>query len=346
MAVFTQGLTAEEVAACRTHAADVRVLEEGAASWVQHWQARAGDLDVTDDSDDVLIVGGDAGGALASVMFALYRKQVPVLSLGLKAETLGVASEMFVEAERGSGAAAAIADFLTPAATPGRIFTIEGGDGAGKQTQAAMLVARLHKEGYPVRTIDFPHDAAGYGKIIRKILSGKHGSIGEVSPLLFATVYSMNRDDVRPLLKWWLRRGKNVVLDRYMESSFGHQAAKLENEEEKEKMIARLTAYEVRWLGIPASHRVRYLDLAPEVALAALQTDDTRKGLDIHETAQSSYKTSVRRCFRWCCDHFDHWQEMPQQEGETRKTRDQVHSELWGSLEDQFVNGEKDAATA
>ena len=40
----------------------------------------------------------------------------------------------------------------------------------------------------------------------------------------------MNRHDQRPVLLHWLRTGYNVVLDRYMESNFGHQAAKIDDE--------------------------------------------------------------------------------------------------------------------
>ena len=50
-------------------------------------------------------------------------------------------------------------------------FLCAGGDGAGKQTQTRMLVERLSAEGYPVATLDFPHDHAMYGALIREILS-------------------------------------------------------------------------------------------------------------------------------------------------------------------------------
>ena len=338
MSVFTQGLSAADTAQCRKLAGKKVVLDlasSDAPSWVGEWQRRAGDLTITTDHEDKLIVSGDAPGAVASLTFALFRKQIPVLLLG--ENHTGITSELLTEAT--GDAKTAIATFLTPPKTMGRIFTIEGADGAGKQTQTEMLVARLEAEGYPVKTIDFPHDSAAYGKQIREILTGKHGSIGEVSPLLFATVYSMNRDDVKPRIQHWLSQGYNVVLDRYMESSFGHQAAKLETEEEKQQMIRRLTAYEVNWLGIPPSHRVLYLDLDPAVAFTALQKDTARTGLDIHETAKSDYKNSVRTCFRWCCSSFPHWSEIPQQDAKmTRKSRDEVHENIWDSWKGEFVN--------
>ncbi|KAJ9444390.1 Thymidylate kinase [Diplonema papillatum] len=337
MTVYVQGLTAAERALCEKQRPGRVVAAEDGASFVGAWKEKAGDLSATDDDEDLLIVGSGAPACLKSAMYALFRRQIPVLSLEMTADDIEP-SELLV-ASTGKTRSEAIEDFLSPAVTPGRIFTIEGGDGAGKQTQAAMLVDRLRSDGYPVRTIDFPHDSAMHGKRIREILSGKHGSISDVSPLFFSTLYSFNRDDVRPTLKFWLSRGYNVVLDRYMESSYGHQGAKLESSEEREKLIRRLQEFETRWLGIPGSYRVCYLDVAPKTALAALETDTTRKALDIHETAKGQYKEQVRACFKWCCEHFDHWALMPQEQGSGgRKTRDEAHAALWAALEPHFVN--------
>ena len=42
----------------------------------------------------------------------------------------------------------ALQKFFYVPAKAGRVFTIEGGDGTGKQTQAEMLVQRLRSDGY------------------------------------------------------------------------------------------------------------------------------------------------------------------------------------------------------
>lgn len=39
----------------------------------------------------------------------------------------------------------------------------------------------LQSEGYPVATMDFPHDSAMHGKLIREILSGAKGGIKQAS---------------------------------------------------------------------------------------------------------------------------------------------------------------------
>jgi dTMP kinase len=257
------------------------------------------------DSADVFVANlgaDDSDASLAAVgvdmCYALFKRQIPTLCLWqggpghacpLPSASALAASEPLLQLARyGDGAQldAAIDAAVAPPASPGRVFVIEGGDGAGKQTQAAALLARLASEGYPCRTLDFPHDSALHGKLIRSLLSGAHGSIGEVNPLLFASLYAQNRHSVAPLLRHWLARGCNVVLDRYVEANFGHQASKLpEQGGAREALVEQLAKFEFEWLELPRSHRVLYLDLPPATAEAAMRADGTRASLDIHETA-------------------------------------------------------------
>ena len=70
----------------------------------------------------------------------------------------------------------------------------------------------------------------------------------QVNPLLFASLYAENRHDVAPILNYWLKRGCNVVLDRYVEANFGHQACKLPAAE-RPALIDALVKFEHDWLG-------------------------------------------------------------------------------------------------
>jgi dTMP kinase len=106
----------------------------------------------------------------AEVAYALHKCRIPVLCLRRRGTSAVRAMETSThplltchEYADDSSAESAIDAFLTPPASPGRIFVVEGGDGAGKQTQTALLRDRLTAMGYPVSTIDFPHDAAMHG---------------------------------------------------------------------------------------------------------------------------------------------------------------------------------------
>ena len=299
----------------------------------------AAELVVADVSDADATVG-------AEVSYALFRRRCLTLCLcrrgspgsvfmqGLAGHPLLTTFE-YEDAAQAEAEAVAVA---TPPESPGRIFVIEGGDGAGKQTQSRMLLERLRAEGYPCSTLDYPHDTALHGKLIRTLLSGAKGDIKSVNPLLFASLYAQNRADTAPLLSAWLKRGHNVILDRYVEANFGHQASKLPSDE-RPALIAQLAAFEHDWLDLPRAHRVVYLDLPPEEALKAMALDASRAALDIHETAGDDYKTAVRNTFVWCSDQFEHWCRMPcVDDAGVRISKEALHEKLYGELSSSFVN--------
>ena len=309
--------------------------------------------------DDAQLVVADVSEADATVgaelMYALHHRRCPTLCLsrkgsaaggsftgGLAAHPLLTVVEYGDDAEAEAGAAA----FATPPESPGRIFVVEGGDGAGKQTQSRMLLERLRSEGYPCSTLDYPHDSALHGKLIRTLLSGAKGDIKSVNPLLFASLYAQNRADTAPLLNAWLKKGHNVILDRYVEANFGHQASKLAADE-RPALIRQLGAFEHDWLDLPRAHRVVYLDLPPAEALKAMAGDASRAALDIHETAGDDYKSAVRSTFLWCAEEFEHWMRVPcvDDAGE-RVSKQGLHENLYAALAPHFVNRQPAAATS
>jgi dTMP kinase len=218
----------------------------------------------------------------------------------------------------------------------GRIFTIDGGDGSGKKTQAQLLVERLKKEGYPVATLDFPHDDALHGDLIRSVLRGEKGSISEVDPLFFASLYAMNRHDTNGVLQYWLKKGHNVILDRYVEANFGHQVSKLPVDE-RHGMIKKLQAFEHGWLGLPKSHKVLYLDLPLDVAEEAMR-NDAKRVMDMHETAKKEYKEAVRQTFLWCAKELPNWTVIDCVENGARISREGIAERMYRELMPDFVN--------
>jgi dTMP kinase len=219
-----------------------------------------------------------------------------------------------------------------------QVVVMEGGDGAGKQTQTALLVRRLQSAEKEVHSLDFPHDRSLYGGLVRVVLSGKKGSISELNPQLFSFLYSLNRFGCARLLRFWLRRGSAVVLDRYYTANFGHQASKLPPEE-REAFIEELEFTEVGWLRLPKATTVLYLDLPPAAALEAMRHDTTRKLLDIHETAGGDYKEKVRQTYMWCCSHLAGWHRIVcYGEDGHRLTREEVHNSIMQHLGVAFTD--------
>ena len=105
--------------------------------------------------------------------------------------------------------------------TPGRFIALEGGEGAGKSTQARLLADALRARGLPVVTTREPGGTAG-AEAIRALLLGTAGEGWEprAEALLFAAARS---DHVERLIRPALARGEWVICDRFLDSSRAYQ---------------------------------------------------------------------------------------------------------------------------
>lgn len=103
----------------------------------------------------------------------------------------------------------------------GRFITLEGGEGAGKSTQAAMLEGRLKSLAVRVLLTREPGGSAGAEIIRYVLLSGAAKPLGaEMETLLFAAA----RDDhVRTTIAPALARGEWVICDRFLDSTRVYQ---------------------------------------------------------------------------------------------------------------------------
>ena len=109
----------------------------------------------------------------------------------------------------------------------GVLIALEGGDGSGKSTQARLLCERLSAVGLPVGPTDAPgsvvREPGGtrVGEAIRDMLL--HGPYAP-DPWTEALLYAAARAElVARILLPELRRGRVLVLDRFVDSSLAYQ---------------------------------------------------------------------------------------------------------------------------
>lgn len=102
----------------------------------------------------------------------------------------------------------------------GRFITIEGGEGAGKSTQARHLAAALERAGIAVLLTREPGGAPGAELLRRLLLEGSTAW----SPLAEALLHFAARaEHVARTIHPALERGTWVVCDRYTDSTMAYQ---------------------------------------------------------------------------------------------------------------------------
>jgi len=106
--------------------------------------------------------------------------------------------------------------------TRGLFITLEGGDGAGKTTQAELLQEWLEERG---RTVLRTREPGGtpLGAAIRRLLLHDEAAI---APRAEALLYAADRaHHVATVVRPALARGEVVLQDRYLDSSVAYQGA-------------------------------------------------------------------------------------------------------------------------
>ncbi|MCP3820262.1 dTMP kinase [Streptomyces sp. A3M-1-3] len=144
-----------------------------------------------------------------------------------------------------------------PAAT-GFFLALEGGDGAGKSTQAEALAEWIRAKGHEVVLTREP-GATPVGKRLRSILLdvSSAGLSNRAEALLYAADRAEHVDTVvRPALE----RGAVVISDRYIDSSVAYQGA---GRDLSPTEIARISRWATDGL-VP--HLTVLLDVSPETA--------------------------------------------------------------------------------
>ena len=105
--------------------------------------------------------------------------------------------------------------------TRGKFVTFEGGEGAGKSTQAKLLADALEKAGVETLQTREPGGTFGAEAIRDLVLEGTTDRWSGMTELLL--MYAARLDHVEKLIKPALERGVWVISDRFADSSLAYQ---------------------------------------------------------------------------------------------------------------------------
>lgn len=164
----------------------------------------------------------------------------------------------------------------------GLFITLEGADGCGKSTQAAILADRIAATGREVVRLREPGGTAVSEKIRALVLDPENS---EMAPECELLLFEASRAQlVRQVIEPALARGAVVVCDRFYDSTFAYQAAG--------RSLAEQTIRAANALGScgVAPDRTLVLDMDTDAALSRA----TRDGADRMEAEGVVFQRRVR----------------------------------------------------
>lgn len=211
----------------------------------------------------------------------------------------------------------------------GKLIVIEGADGAGKATQAKLLVERLRSEGISVETLEFPrYDQTFFGSYIKEWLDEVHGNFVELDPRLAAILFAGDRFETRDLINGWLAEGKHVVLDRYVSANMLHQGAKIADVGKRGAFLLWLQRLEHEVFKLPRPDLVAYLDVPAEMRHALLTTDEQKPNLG-HTETDSDYQAAIQNTAQQISD-LEKWRVISCLMDGKLRSKDNINTELYG----------------
>lgn len=162
-------------------------------------------------------------------------------------------------------------------------IAFEGGEGAGKSTQEALLADHLTARGYEVVRTREPGGTPAGEAIRAVVLSPDYEGLDDrAEALLFA---ASRGEHVARVIRPALERGAIVVCDRYIDSSVAYQGAG-----------RNLGMDAVRELSLWATNALLpdltiVLDIDPEIGLSRLNSRDRLEGqpLDYHRRVRQAF---------------------------------------------------------
>jgi dTMP kinase len=169
-------------------------------------------------------------------------------------------------------------------AARGVFVALEGGEGAGKSTQARLLEQSLRAAGYDVLLTHEPGDS-GLGRRLRDILLSP--ATGELDHRAEALLYAADKaEHVEKVVKPALARGAVVITDRYVDSTLAYQGGGRDLLPRDVERVARWATGDLR------PHLTVLLDLAPSAGLSRLGSPDRLEAepLAFHERVRAAFQ--------------------------------------------------------
>lgn len=176
--------------------------------------------------------------------------------------------------------------------TRGRFITFEGGEGAGKSTQAALLAERLRAQGIDVLQTREPGGSAGAEEIRAIALNGDAGRWSAMTETLL--MFAARSDHLDRTIRPALNGGRWVICDRFVDSTRAYQGAGGGVDD------AFIEALDLEIVGGTQPDLTLVFDLPVEIGLerafgrGLFETRFESKGVEFHERLRARFLDIAR----------------------------------------------------
>jgi dTMP kinase len=221
----------------------------------------------------------------------------------------------------------------------GKLIVIDGTDGSGKATQVALLMKRLKKDGYTVKSVDFPEYYKNFfGKFIGHCLSEQYYNWVNIHPKIASVAYAADRFESKEEIEGWLVKGYIVLSNRYVSANQIHQGGKIANAKKREAFIKWLDEMEYKVFKIPRPDMTLYLSLPIPIILKLIGERDgkmkrayLKKKKDVHEN-DKNFLINSRKSALWLSTILKNFIKIDCVVKNQIRTREDIHDEIYDKV--------------
>ena len=202
-------------------------------------------------------------------------------------------------------------------------ITAEGCEASGKSTQIKLLTERLINEGYQVVTTREPGGSSGAEEIRSLLLSGDTTKWSAKSELLLFT--AARNDHLEKVIKPALEKGKIVICDRYVGSTYALQGAG--------GMNVNLIKSVCDLFNILKPDLTLYLDIDPKTSFERINKRflQTNEGKNRMENKGFAYHCKVAELFEKQFEENIEWIKF-----DAKKSVKTLHEEIYSCVKSQI----------
>lgn len=213
------------------------------------------------------------------------------------------------------------------------LICLEGIDGSGKGTQAALLVERLRRKYGEdrVQMLSFPrYGQSFFANEVAAYLNGERGTLEQVDPRFAAMLFAGDRFEAKAALAAALEQNKIIICDRYVSSNTAHQGARLPLDQ-RDAFYQWNDTLEYEVYGLPRPDLTLLINTPPTVAWEMVakknQRDYTERKRDIQE-AKADYLQEVYSVYCELAERGQ-WPVIECLEGKSIRSPENIGEDIW-----------------